>query len=138
MPINATKTITQLPSAIDEFVDDTAVIPIDDTEGTTRKMPLSMVRAKLGNLSLTGDVTAPPAPYGMLVTTIAARAVTLGKIVAINTNRLLGRSAAGTGDVQEIVVGDGLVLSAGVLSASSPASAAPSATLLTHRTFGSF
>jgi hypothetical protein len=39
---------------------------------------------------------------GALLTTIAARAVTFGKVVAIATARLLGRTAVGSGDVEEL------------------------------------
>jgi hypothetical protein len=35
----------------------------------------------------------------------------------MNTNRLLGRTTAGAGDIEEISIGDGLTLSAGTLSA---------------------
>lgn len=53
---------------------------------------------------------------------ISDEAVTFGKIQDINTNRLLGRYSAGSGPVQEITPGSGLVLAAGVLSSVAGAS----------------
>lgn len=47
---------------------------------------------------------------------IGANEVALSNIQQISTNRLLGRSTAGTGNVEQITVGSGLTLSAGVLS----------------------
>lgn len=65
-----------------------------------------------------GDLTGSyPSP------SIAGGAVTFGKMQAINSARLLGRYAAGSGSVQEITLGAGLTLSgSGELSASPPAS----------------
>lgn len=54
---------------------------------------------------------------------IAARAVTIAKIQAINTNKLLGRTTASTGDIEEITVGTGLTLSAGSLTSLRPRTA---------------
>lgn len=77
-------------------------------------------------ITLSGDVTGSGATS--IVTTIAANAVTTSKIANtavtfakfqnINTNRLLGRSTAGSGSVEEISIGSGLSLSGGTLSAS--------------------
>lgn len=77
-------------------------------------------------ITLSGDVTGSGATS--IVTTIAANAVTTAKIANtavtfakfqnINTNRLLGRSTAGSGSVEEISIGSGLSLSGGTLSAS--------------------
>ena len=77
-------------------------------------------------ITLSGDVTGSGATS--IVTTIAANAVTTAKIANtavtfakiqnINTNRLLGRSSAGSGSVEEISIGSGLSLSGGTLSAS--------------------
>jgi hypothetical protein len=77
-------------------------------------------------ITLSGDVTGSGATS--IVTTIAANAVTTSKIANtavtfakiqnINTNRLLGRSSAGSGSVEEISIGSGLSLSGGTLSAS--------------------
>jgi hypothetical protein len=52
---------------------------------------------------------------------IGARAVTIAKFQAINTNRLLGRTTASSGDIEEITVGTGLTLSAGSLTSLRPA-----------------
>jgi hypothetical protein len=77
-------------------------------------------------ITLSGDVTGSGATS--ITTTIAANAVTTSKIANtavtfakfqnINTNRLLGRSTAGSGSVEEISIGSGLSLSGGTLSAS--------------------
>jgi hypothetical protein len=76
-------------------------------------------------ITLSGDVTGSGATS--ITTTIAANAVTTAKIANtavtfakiqnINTNRLLGRSSAGSGSVEEISIGSGLSLSGGTLSA---------------------
>jgi len=68
-----------------------------------------------GITQLTGDVTAGPGS-GSQVTTIANNAVTFAKIQNISTANLLGRSTAGTGNVEQISVGTGLTLSGGTLS----------------------
>lgn len=47
---------------------------------------------------------------------VANDAITFAKIQNINTSKILGRSTAGTGDVEEISIGTGLSLSSGVLS----------------------
>ena len=80
-------------------------------------------------ITLSGDVTGSGATS--ITTTIAANAVTTAKIANtavtfakfqnINTNRLLGRSSAGAGSVEEISIGTGLSLSGGTLSASGSA-----------------
>lgn len=77
-------------------------------------------------ITLSGDVTGSGATS--ITTTIATNAVTTSKIANtavtfakfqnINTNRLLGRSSAGSGSVEEISIGSGLSLSGGTLSAS--------------------
>lgn len=65
--------------------------------------------------ALTGDVEASgPGSAGAI---IANDAVTFAKMQNINTGRLLGRSTAGSGDIEEISIGDGLSLSGGTLSA---------------------
>lgn len=133
----ATKTITQLVAADVGNVDDTIVFPIDDNDLATRKLTLAQLRTALGALGFTGDVTGTGA-YGAIVLTIANGAVSLAKMANMATNKLLGRSTAGTGAPEVISIGAGLTLSGGTLSASAAAAAAPSATLLTHRAFGAF
>lgn len=63
--------------------------------------------------AFTGDVTKTA---GGTALTIANDAVTFAKFQNITDNRLLGRSAGSTGDMQEIIIGTGLTLSAGTLS----------------------
>ena len=64
--------------------------------------------------ALTGDVTASA---GSNTTTIANDAVTYAKIQNVSTNnRILGRSSAGAGDIEELSGGTGLTLSSGTLS----------------------
>lgn len=60
----------------------------------------------------TGDVTS----VADGATTISANAVTFAKFQQIATATLLGRSTAGTGNVEAITLGAGLTLSSGVLS----------------------
>jgi hypothetical protein len=54
---------------------------------------------------------------------IGARAVTIAKFQAINTNKLLGRTTASSGDIEEITVGTGLTLAAGSLTSLRPQTA---------------
>lgn len=55
---------------------------------------------------------------GAIVTAdLADTTVTFAKVQNMNTNKLLGRSTAGRGNVEEITVGSNLVLTGGVLSA---------------------
>ena len=55
--------------------------------------------------------------------TIDNDAVTYAKIQNVTSNRILGRSTVGTGDVEEITVGTGLSLSSGTLSGIMPSRA---------------
>lgn len=66
-------------------------------------------------ITLTGDVTG--SGTGSFATTIGNAAVTYVKIQNVTNNRLLGRSTAGSGTVEEISLGSGLSLSGGVLTA---------------------
>lgn len=65
---------------------------------------------------LTGDVTT--ASTSNAAATIATNAVTFAKFQQIATARLLGRSTAGTGNVEELTIGANLTLSGGALSVS--------------------
>ena len=66
-------------------------------------------------ITFTGDATGSGATSVSL--TIANSAVTFAKIQNINTNKLLGRSTASAGVVEELSIGSGLSLTSGVLSA---------------------
>lgn len=95
---------------------DSTIIKTDGGAGTT---------VTLSRAALTGDVTT-----SANVATIANNAVTTVKVANDNityakiqnvsaASRLLGRgSAAGSGDVEELTVGSGLLISGTVLSAS--------------------
>jgi hypothetical protein len=63
-----------------------------------------------------GDITVSSSGAAW---TIDNDVVTYAKLQNVTTNRLLGRSTAGSGDAEEISVGTGLSLSAGTLSATS-------------------
>lgn len=95
----------------------------------TLKTDLSLTGTNSGDqtITLTGDVTSGAMTTGSFATTIAANAVTTTKILDSNityakiqnvsaTNRLLGRSTAGAGIIEEITVGIGLSLSGGTLT----------------------
>lgn len=137
----ATRTLSQLTLANLLDVDDTTVFVIDDNDGNTRKLTLAQLRTSLLlAVSLTGPVTGtvPIGTASSLATTITDGVVTLAKMANLATQRLIGRSTAGTGVPESIAIGAGLTLSAGTLSASEQAAVAPSATLLTYRAFGGF
>lgn len=69
--------------------------------------------SNLAVVNLSGDVTTS----GGFATTIANQAVTYAKIQNVSaTNRILGRSTAGAGIIEEITVGSGLSLSGGTLT----------------------
>jgi hypothetical protein len=70
----------------------------------------------LSGHTFTGDVTATLDTDGSTALTIANDAVTFAKFQNITDNRLLGRSAGSSGDMQEITVGTGLSLSSGTLT----------------------
>lgn len=64
-------------------------------------------------VAMSGDATI--ANTGAV--TIANNVVSFAKMQDINTGRLLGRSTASTGDIEQISIGSGLLLSGGSLSA---------------------
>ena len=131
----STLKITGMTAVSGANLDDTALLEVVDNLSTTKKATVAQLRTALGAVtSLTGDVTATGP--GAAAATIAARAVTIAKFQAISTARLLGRTTASSGDIEEIAVGSGLTLAAGTLSASAAATVAPSTTLLTQRAFG--
>jgi hypothetical protein len=74
--------------------------------------------------------------FGQIATAgVADGAITFAKLQDIATNRLLGRSTSGTGDVEEIAIGANLTLSGGTLSATTSSAGgtvlAPTITTLT-------
>lgn len=62
---------------------------------------------------LTGDITKSA---GSTTTTIPNDTVTFAKMQNISTSRLLGRTTASTGDVEQLTVGSNILLSGGVLN----------------------
>ncbi len=60
---------------------------------------------------------SPITTAGTITANIANNAVTFAKFQQVNTQRIIGRSTAGTGNVEEIQIGAGLSLSGGILSA---------------------
>ncbi|MFN9109223.1 MAG: hypothetical protein ACK5XN_03995, partial [Bacteroidota bacterium] len=77
----------------------------------------------------TAGTLGPPGPPGAAgpnevttstetnITGILAGNGTTVQEAQMNTNKLLGRTTAGAGDIEEISIGDGLTLSGGILSA---------------------
>jgi hypothetical protein len=101
---------TQTASTISDF--DTAVAANSAVAANT---------AKSTNATHTGDVT------GATALTIAARAVTWAKVQAMATARLLGRSTAGSGDVEELTAAQGrTLLSLPAITVSTTAPGSPS------------
>lgn len=80
----------------------------------------SVTTSKLGDLAVTAAKLAADA-----VTTlkVLARAITFAKIQAISTSRLLGRTTASSGDIEELTAGSGLTLAGGSLDTSKASSA---------------
>jgi hypothetical protein len=77
--------------------------------------------------SLSGAITSASFSFNGtqnvdIVTNLADASLSLAKLANITTNRLMGRSSAGTGAVELIQIGSGLTLSGGILSASGSAS----------------
>lgn len=67
----------------------------------------------LGRAAITGDVTIAA---GSNAATIANDAVTFAKMQNIATSRILGRTTASSGDIEELTVGSGLSLASGSLT----------------------
>jgi len=80
------------------------------------------------------------AAAGVVGTTeLANDSVTYAKLQDISTNnRLLGRSTAGAGNAEEIVVGSGLSLASGTLSATATTSGASSVNIVTFTSSGTY
>ena len=72
----------------------------------------------LGNVDNTSDTDKP-------VSTAQATAIGLKKTDSMATNKLLGRSTAGTGAIEEITLGTNLTLTAGVLDATGGGGGSP-------------
>ncbi|MEK7414912.1 MAG: hypothetical protein AAB263_16480, partial [Planctomycetota bacterium] len=102
----------------DASMTNAGLVTIANDAVTTAKI----LNANVTNAKLAADV----------VTTvkIADDQVTFAKMQNVNTNRMLGRSTAAAGDVEEIVLGAGLSLSGGTLAASGSGTALNNAFIL--------
>lgn len=125
--MSSVATIGDLTNALTPDVGDGGKIEIEDAAGDSAFIYLSQLRVVLGQLLLTGDVTATGYPGSTMATTIAALAVTLAKMADGTADRLIGYDASG--HAAQISAGSGVTISAGVISASAPAASAPRATL---------
>ena len=107
--------------------------------------------AGTGISSLTGDVTATGP--GAAATTIAANAITTGKIANtavtyakiqdVANGKILGRSTSGAGSVEELSIGTGLSLTSGTLSSTitdtfAPVTAACANTFVPYKSGGAW
>ncbi len=80
--------------------------------------------AELSSTDLTFTNTTVNVGTGAITETkLAARAATFAKVQAIATNRILGRTTASSGDIEELTVGSGLTLTAGTLNSLRPRTA---------------
>ena len=80
--------------------------------------------AELSSTDLTFTSTTVNVGTGAITETkLAARAATFAKVQAIATNRILGRTTASSGDIEELTVGSGLTLTAGTLNSLRPRTA---------------
>lgn len=71
-----------------------------------------VITGQAGVVSLTDN-----GPNSTLIIDVAPHGIDFGRLQTITTARLLGRSTAGSGDVEQISLGTGLSLVAGVLDA---------------------
>lgn len=72
---------------------------------------------ELTSSDLTFGATSVSIATGAIDSTkLAARAATFAKVQAISTGKLLGRTTASSGDIEELTVGTGLTLSGGTLT----------------------
>lgn len=121
--------ISELPTA--SSADNADELPANQS-GVTRKVTVAQVRAGLASAAHThaaSDITSGTLPVarggtgsGDAATAranlgAAASGLVTSSGLAMAASRLLGRTTSGTGAVEEISVGSGLVLSSGVLSA---------------------
>lgn len=80
--------------------------------------------AELSSTDLTFTASTVNVGTGAITETkLAARAATFAKVQAIATNRILGRTTASSGDIEELTVGSGLTLTAGTLNSLRPRTA---------------
>lgn len=77
--------------------------------------------ASVTNLTASGTVTVPDG--SVATAAIAADAVTFAKMQNISTGKLLGRTTASSGDIEEITPDSTLTLSGGALSVAAPTKA---------------
>lgn len=132
----AIRTITELPLAALDGIDDTMVFVIDDADQETRKLTFAQLRTALGAIAFTGMVTGAGDPFGTITLTVESGVITRAMLADMSGERLLGRVEATTGAVQEVALGPGLRFTAGVLDTQVGQAASDVAGLLDHRAFG--
>jgi trimeric autotransporter adhesin len=89
-----------------------------DTKGRAT-VGAMLAEADIPNLTTAGKVSGAAISAGTInASAIAPSAVTFSKIQNIATNKLLGRSTAASGVIEELNIGAGLTLSGGTLAAS--------------------
>ncbi|NBU58521.1 MAG: hypothetical protein EBS23_01840 [Betaproteobacteria bacterium] len=107
--------ITALTGDVTAIGPGSAVATITTGAVTTTKIADgTIVTADVANEAITSDKIADG---GVATNDLANGAVTLTKMADLASGRLLGRSTAGSGPVETISVGAGLVLSSGTLAA---------------------
>nr|MBA3242460.1 hypothetical protein [Acidobacteriota bacterium] len=110
------------------------VVKGDDTRLADARAPTSHTHP----LADVTDEGALAAKNTVATADIDADAVTFAKLQNIATARLLGRTTVASGDVEEISVGSGLSLAAGVLSSTVTATPGGSTTQLQRNNAGAF
>jgi len=93
------------PSTLVDKLTSVGSISLDDSSNTD--ISIDVTDKDYGDITVTGSGNT---------WTIDNDAVTFAKMQNISTSTLLGRSTAGTGDVEQVSIGGNLVLSGGVLS----------------------
>lgn len=103
--------VKQYITAASHNVQSAAIIAIETKVGSGSSTPAV-------NTVLAGNGTGTSGWAQVATAMVTDAAITYAKIQNVTSGRLLGRSTAGAGAVEEITIGSGLTLSAGTLSAS--------------------
>lgn len=140
MAENLTSKISQLVRVLFANTSrNTSMLVGNDDTGTTRRWSPGDITDAAGDIKIRGDVVGVDAKLNSnVVTTIQPGVVTLAKQANMNTNRLIGRSTAGSGSPEEIAIGSGLTLVGGQLAATAVQTAQPTLGLLVYQRVGKF